>query len=604
MQVFVRLWQSLLNPRPTAGDRRFALALSLGFAALYGCLGLRQAFRGAYIIADDGRHHLFWMQRFLDPDLLPQDLITDYFQSLAPWGYLHFYKLFALGGVSPFLLSKILPLVLALSLTPFCFRLALQLYPLPLGGFFSCLLLNQSLWLASDLASATPRAFIYPFFLPFLCALNQTSLWGCAITIALQSLFYPPLSLVYLGLLTLNLGQWRGWRWRLKPLGKAHRLWGVSTIVALVCLVPYAVPNPYGPTITGAEARLLPDFLEGGRSVFFHANPLVYWFTGQDSGLLETSMKEPITLILGLAIPLVALGWRSSSGLWQQLLPPKRLFADLGITALGLFVLAHLTLFRLYSPNRYTQHTFGLLLVLGAAIVLAHGCRLLSQLWIHPSSQPLGLRGWLQRGLGFLALGAIALGTVFYPCTLTSFIEPEYIQGQQPQLYQFLAQQPKDIQVAALIPEADNINTFSGRSVLASWEQTRPYHVGYHRQIQQRVTALMAAQYTADPAVLLQVVQTYGIDVWLLDNSSFDPAAMAQNRWFQQFPTALDQALAHLHTATPVLQQLQSSCQVLTEGEVVVVDLACGRSYLQSPIAGRNTLKPPDLYPKVGRSRG
>ena len=84
----------------------FWLGLSLAFGLVYGMLVWQQAFAGEYVVQDDARQHVFWMQRFRDPDLFPNDLIADYFQSVAPVGYTWFYKIAALLGINPLLLSN------------------------------------------------------------------------------------------------------------------------------------------------------------------------------------------------------------------------------------------------------------------------------------------------------------------------------------------------------------------------------------------------------------------------------------------------------------------------------------------------------------------
>jgi len=56
-------------------------------SAIYAGLALQKAFSSEYVVQDDARVYLIWMQRFLDADLLPGDLIADYLQSVTPWGY-------------------------------------------------------------------------------------------------------------------------------------------------------------------------------------------------------------------------------------------------------------------------------------------------------------------------------------------------------------------------------------------------------------------------------------------------------------------------------------------------------------------------------------
>jgi len=61
---------------------------------MYSFLELQQAFSSAYVVQDDAQ--MSWCSD-LEPDLLPNDLITDYFQSVTPSGYAAFYRLIAAG---------------------------------------------------------------------------------------------------------------------------------------------------------------------------------------------------------------------------------------------------------------------------------------------------------------------------------------------------------------------------------------------------------------------------------------------------------------------------------------------------------------------------
>ena len=131
------------------------------------------------------------MRRFLDPELFPDDLIADYFQSVAPWGYKTFYWLFSQIGIDPIFLNKLLPLGLSLATAAYCFGLCIEILPIPFAGFISSVLLNQNLWFQDDIVSGTPRAFLYPLFLAVLYYLLRKSLLPFLVAIALLGLFYP-----------------------------------------------------------------------------------------------------------------------------------------------------------------------------------------------------------------------------------------------------------------------------------------------------------------------------------------------------------------------------------------------------------------------------
>src|SRR5918996_2798232 len=122
----------------------FWFGMSLIVAVGFALDGLRLAFQFPYTVHNDARQHVFWMQRFVDPDLFPADLIADYFQSVSPLGYTALYQLFATFGIDPCLLNKSLPLVLGVVTTIYCFKVCIQIVPVPFAGFLSALLLNQN----------------------------------------------------------------------------------------------------------------------------------------------------------------------------------------------------------------------------------------------------------------------------------------------------------------------------------------------------------------------------------------------------------------------------------------------------------------------------
>ena len=248
----------------------FWLSLSLTFAAIYSLLAMREAFSSDYVVQDDARQHVFWMLRYIDPELFPKNLIADYFQSVAPAGYSTLYHLAALVGVNPLVFNKVLPFVLGLITTGYCFGVCFEMLPVPAAGFIAALLLNQNLWVEDDLASGTPRAFLYPLFLAFLYYLLRRSLLPCLGAIVLLGLFYPQYVFLCAGLLILQLVKWDSGRFRLSPDKRDYQFCGAGLGVVLLVMLPYALrSSEFAPVISVEEARQLPEFGPGGRSEFF-----------------------------------------------------------------------------------------------------------------------------------------------------------------------------------------------------------------------------------------------------------------------------------------------------------------------------------------------
>jgi hypothetical protein len=159
-----------INPLDKKNQQKiwFWLILSLTVAALCAIPGLQEAFSSGYVIQDDARQHVFWLQRSLDPQLFPNDLIADYYKSVQPVGYKMFYQLFASVGIDPLVLSKLLPIVLGLVTTAYAFSLCMEILPVPAAGFIATLLFNYMLWSGATLVTATSRAFGWPLFLAIL----------------------------------------------------------------------------------------------------------------------------------------------------------------------------------------------------------------------------------------------------------------------------------------------------------------------------------------------------------------------------------------------------------------------------------------------------
>jgi hypothetical protein len=566
-----RLYATLLS-----GSRqqvRFWFMASLLVALLYSLLGLQTVW-GNDAVADDARQYLFWMRRWQDPDLFPDDLIANYFQSVTPWGFTAFYRLFALLRIDPLALSQMLPLGLGLLATGYGFRVCLQLLPMPFAGFIAALLLNQLFWSHDDLASATPRAFMLPLFLVFLDSLLRRALWPCLGTILLQGLFYPQYVLVFGGILSL-----RPWHWR-RSGGLALtrdraecRFCLLGLGVCLLALLPYLLDaSPYGPVIRATEAHALPDFGPEGRARFWLENPWQFWLSGNRSGLFPT-LKPPL-FGFGLLLPFLLYLPRRFP-IVRYLTPNLAILGQIMAVALALFLAAHALLFRLHLPSRYTAYSLRYVLVFAASLalmlLLEGGLRWLQQL---PVQFPRRVLVWGS----ILSVSSLLL---LYPIYAEGFPNTGYEQGRAPTLYAFLATQPKDTLVASLLKEADNIPIFAQRSVLVAPEYAVPYHKGYAEQFRQRAQDLIQAQYTLDAAVLQRFIQTYGIDFWLVDQQSFK-AKYLENQWIRQYPAALNTALDNLAQGQPILEQQQTNCGVLAEKGWKLLSANCLLKYVEA----------------------
>lgn len=539
--------------------------LSLTFASYYGILSLQQAFRSEYVVQDDAREYVFWMQRFVEPDLLPNDLMADYFQSVTPLGYAGLYQLAAILGINPLNFSKILPPLLGLIASVCCFRLSLRLFPIPAAAFAATLLLNQSLWFSSDLSSAVPRSFIYPLLLLFLDYLLQKSwLILCIITL-LEALFYPPLILISSGILCIRLR--RNYLLLLGMLG-----------LGFVAILPYALSSSeYDPVVTASQAWKMPELWTEGRHPFFDANPWKFWLIGQHSGIFPPLMPPLIWTGLLLA-------WVMRHPLTFPLLKllnkqKMTILAQIVIASFILYFAAHILLLKIFFPTRYTVHTLRIVFAIASGFtitIMLHG--FLNQLcnWKAESRNFSPLLMKIRRFISTISVTAILFILLFYPNFLQSYPRADYKTGGNAALYKFLDQQPKDSLIASLSEEANNLPTFAKRAILVGREYALPFHLGYYSQIRKRTIDLITAQYSPNLTAAQELVKKYGVDFWLLETNSFQPEYLTDKSWLKSFQPAFDEALNNLQTGeNPALAKLIASCRVFNTNNFILLKTDC-----------------------------
>lgn len=577
-------WLTTPNTKPASAQIIFWFSLSLTFGAVYSIVALQPGWGSEYVVQDDARQHLFWMQRFLDPELFPQNLVADYFQSLAPWGYNALYYLVAKLGIDPFFFSKLLPIGLGIMTTAYGFGLCLEILPIPAAGFLASLLLNQSLWISDDLASGTSRSFLYPLFLAFLYYLLKRSLLPCAVAIALQGLFYPPVLLISGGILVLRL--WGTTRLREKapqPDRLRHPYWFYGICLGVTCLVllPEAIADSgFGPVMTKAVARDLLTFAPGGRTEFFSNDFWHFWLAGSRSGI-RLSLNPPI-VGAGFLLPIL-LYFPSRFPLTKQVNRNVLIFIELLLVSFGLFFAAHALLFKLYLPSRYTLHSLRITMALTAGIALI---LLLDAVLGWVQNQKTKNNSSLASTLSitmrqFLALGLTAtlgVAIVFYPNLFWQDYFPRagYVKGSVPELYEFFLKQPKNTLIASLAEEVNNLPSFSKRSILVGREYSIPYHQGYYNQFRQQASDLINAQYSPNATVLQDFIHKYEIDFLLLDRGALTPDYVANNSWLQEFqPIATETVVKLQQGVTPALAKLEQRCSVFETEGLVVLETNC-----------------------------
>jgi hypothetical protein len=496
------------------------LGLSLTFSVIYSLLVFNQAFDGDYIVQDDARKHIFWMSRFLNPDLFPNDLIADFFQSVEPVGLIAVYRFFSAFNIDPMVINKCLSLGLGIIMSSYCFGICFELFPIPIAAFIATTLFNQSIWMKDIFVAAIASSFSYPLFFGFLYYSITQSYLKMVIFLLLEGLFYPPCVLLSASIILISLFNFRKNTLSLTIDKKKRYFYLFSFILSIILLLTYLLnTSEFGPIISKTAAIQLPEFYSGGRASFFSDNPIQYWFLGIRSGMIPRGILTPVTLSLGLLFPILFLFPRQFP-LLKKIKPSILFIPKLLIISISLFFAAHLLLFRLFLPNRYISHSFYLIIAILAGITITI---LIDSLL---SSKQI---------LSVFIVGLLCFTVIFYPSFLDQFTSPNYIQPKESSLYDFLLKQPQDTYIASLSEAADNIPSFSKLSVLTAYEYAIPYQIGYYTQIRQRTFDLIQAQYSLTLDPIVNLINQYEIDLILLDSQGFTREYFNENPWLKQW---------------------------------------------------------------------
>jgi hypothetical protein len=242
------------------------------------------------------------------------------------------------------------------------------------------------------------------------------------------------------------------------------------------------------------------------------------------------------------------------------------------LVSLGLFLAAHLLLFRLHFPGRYPYHSLRIVLPLAAGIALVLG---LEAILRSLNQGGFGRARLIRLGLSGLLAALLLLGPLF----LTIHNQGQIV-GDVPRLYEFLSRQPPETLVASVAEEVNNLPSFAARPILVGREYALPYHTRYYAEIRQRTLDLIEAQYSPDLKTVKGFIEKYGVDFILLDAAAFTPDYVADHEWMQQFQPVTSTAEERLQQGQiPALAELVESCTVLQTKDLMLLKAQCIRNH-------------------------
>ncbi len=562
---------------PSDGARR-ALALLLALVALSAALALHQAFLAPWSLApapfaiqDDARQFLAWMPRLTGAPVVPGDILSDYWQDVAPKPYALLYALAARLGAEPVLVHRLLPLPLLAAAAVFGFRIALRLTGAPWPAFVAAAFLMAFLVHEDSIFSATPRAFSMPLFLAFLDSFQRGRSPAAVAALAALAAIYPTTALVGLGILGLA-------RVRLRPRpaidlsrGALFELGSAAGAILAAALLLGPAASAWGPTLRLAEAPDLPNLMRPeGRSTLTDASGAIGWICNQRMGLVPEVVPcwpelpwAPVPNILFL-LPLLGLAAGAARGS-ARFNPEGRngLYLLALLSCLAWYAVATAAAFDLHLPSRYTQRILGPLEWLAIGQVVG-----------------LSLQGLSRRRGGRLPpAAALALGGVLLALFSTPL--PGYQRPADPAAMRHLLETPPGTRVAGLSADLDFVPALTGRPVFATVEHAIPFHRGYGGAMERRLGLSLAALSSPDPAAPAAFLELTGVDLLLLDRALLERGRLSP-RYAGVVPREAAAAEARFRAGGAALQRVWRGCALPGTGPVVILEAGCLRGRLEA----------------------
>jgi len=469
-----------------------------------------RALTNPFIINDDVRQQLYWMQQWQDPGLFPGDFLTGYARHYVPWGVKGLYWL-ASWLVSPLYFAKLLPGFLFVCLAVCLFMIGKRLLDRRLGWTMVAVFWLMPFFL-DNLAGGLARSFAAPLLAFFWLSWQARRPGAMGAALLLQALFIPYIFMVAAPAVLLA--------WALARLGRdgpppfpartSHFvLLGLGAALVLAMDLQFSAAG-YGPLVTARDMAHHPEFYAHGRYQILPEPSLLWELISPWQYIPPFREWGPVAGALTCAglLALVAAGLRRLD--WAALCQRLKPAGYLGLASLGLYFLARLFLLKLFVPDRYLMYTLNLfyclLLALGlqAALRVPRWPRHLAILALVAAA---GLGAWRLEGVGLKDYSA------YRP------------------LYAALASTPKDALIAGHPNLMDTVPTFARRRAFATYELAQPWSRGYWAKLKPRLTDLFKAYYAADPRVVVAFCRKYGIDFLIVDDRHFTPAFL-QGGWF------------------------------------------------------------------------
>ena len=504
------------------------------------------------LFSGDAAQHVYWLYRYADPSLFPNDLSVTYFSShsVAPWGYRALYGVLAAHVDAQLAAELVSAVLLAISgALAWLLGAAIGDEKSEYTGLFAVLAMVMFLpYPGTDIF--TPMGFQRSFALPLtlLCAWSLVARRYAWIGVAwlLTALFYPVaivvLGLAGAGVIILDVVHTRRlpatWFWN-----------GCAGLVAITLVFSGAnLPPGFGPVATYSQALAMPEFGPDGRMATFGRSWSGTWLTDGHIGLgWPPRLIALIVLALGVVFVLKR-RQRIPSGIWI-----------LAASGVGTWFIARVIMFQLYMPNRHSRWSVGVFGIVALAVAATALCERMNAAVSSDGVATGNRMSWT------IALGAPLITVAgLWPSATRIWHTP--VDQDLERAYAFISRMPVDTVVVAHPDVADFVPLRARRSVLASTEESQPFVLGFYGKMKPLIETSLRVAYATQWKTIDRLLAPYHGAVVLTC-----PAVWGQRPYYAPFKELVRSLNARGDVEGFVLQHPRTDRVLFRSGEVYVV---------------------------------
>lgn len=493
------------------------------------------ALTSTYVINDDVRQQIYWMQQWADKDLFTNDPLTQYAKEYVPWGVKSIYWI-ASHFMNPVQFTKVVTGLLFITTALLLFQLVSRMLKTRSAILSVCVFFFFGHFMGK-ISGGLSQSFAYPLLLAYLLFLIQNRIIMAGVMILIQSVLNPYIFLLCLFthfLFMLHALLYRRKRngiimaakkLPISPDRHFHPYFSLLPIAAGILMMAmthvFLKPASMGELVSRADMIGKIEYTKAGR---YHILP-------------EPSFAEEIIRIWELNLPFKEWGPIGGGaaifflvwGVAYACIRKKRnivtdiagfrTFGYLFIASILLYILSYIVLMDLFLPRRYIEFSFNIFFCVGFAMCLK-----------------IVLEESFLRRIAFSVLitllilvGALRLKNVGI-----------YDYSESAPLCDFFKRTPKETLIAGPPDIMDNILTFSCRKAFITYELSHTWMRPYWDMIKGRTYGFFRAYYALDPDEVHEFCRVNHIDYMIIRDEDFKPERIAAgNIYFEPFGSHL-----------------------------------------------------------------